>query len=84
MLQVGKVRHLLMLRSQLSSSEQDLSSTYSSVHSEDSLCSNPGDKQTESESMTAIERTDKVHEILDKVRIVCNVSTSALNPTVSH
>ena len=67
--QVCKVRHLLMLRRKLSKSEHDLSSTHSSVLSEDSVCSDECDKHTESESMINNGKTDKVHEILDKVRV---------------
>lgn len=65
--QVCKIRHLLTLRSELSNSEHDLSSTYSSVRSDDSACSEEGSRQTESESLIDNGKTDKVHEILDKV-----------------
>ena len=62
-----KVRHLLALRGKLSTSTQDLSSTYSSTCSDQSTASDEGDKQTECEAMINLEKTDKVHEILDKV-----------------
>ena len=71
-----KVRHLLTLRSKLSTSEHDLNSTNSSALSEDSMCSDEGSKHAECESMINIEKTDKVHAILDKV---CICMTNATN-----
>ena len=65
---VCKTRHFLTLRSELSTSEHDLSSTYFSSPSEDSMCSDEDCKPTECEAMINMEKTDKVHEILDKVR----------------
>ena len=59
-----------MLRRKLSRLEHDLSSTQSSVLSDDSVCSDDCDKHTECESMINMGKTDKVHEILDKVQYV--------------
>lgn len=65
-----------MLRSKLS--EHDFSSTYSSPRSENSTCSEVfgGD---ECESMMSGGKTDKAHEILDKVSSKIHYYITALS-----